>query len=248
MRITAVIQARMDSKRLPGKVLMDLNGLPVIKHIWRRLLKCREIDEVVISWGCTCEKDETRGCMPCIERVTKAFGFMPRIWTGPEYDLVSRHLGAAIATRADAILRITGDCPFVDPWLADDFARKYRAAYPAYDVLANWWPRMHLPDGLDMEIQSVEMLQKIASLKEFPKEEYLGDMVKCGLFKVGSEPSHPTDMSDYRLTLDTQTDYERINRIFAMIGNDEWDWTRIPKELIERMERPDYLNMLGYKP
>lgn len=53
MRIIGLIQARYDSKRLPGKVLIDLNGMPTIKHIWRRLLKCEELDEVLISWGCT---------------------------------------------------------------------------------------------------------------------------------------------------------------------------------------------------
>lgn len=244
MRITAVIQARMDSKRLPGKVLMDLNGMPTIKHIWRRLLKCRKVDQVVISWGCTCEKDETRGCLPCIELVTKAFGFMPRIWTGPELDIVSRHLGAAIATQADAILRITGDCPFVDPVLVDEMAQRYRDMYPACDVMTNWYPKAVWPDGLDLDVQSVEVLQRIAAVKDFPKEEYLGDMLKCGKFKWMVMPYIPEDLSTLRLTLDTIEDHKAISSILQVIGNDSWDWTRIPREMITRQERPDYLS--GY--
>ena len=242
MRIVALIQARMDSKRLHGKVLMDLNGMPTIKHIWRRLLKCKELDEVVISWGCTCAKDETVGCMPCIERVTKAFGFMPRVWTGSELNIVSRHLGAAMATRADAVLRITGDCPLVDPTLADEMVRRYRELWPSCDVLTNWYPKAVWPDGLDMDVQSVEVLQRILSIKDFPKEEYLGDMVKCGLFKWNVMPYPSEDLSSFRMTLDTSADHTALSRILKTIGNDSWNWLDVPLDMLQRQKRPDYLS------
>lgn len=187
--------------------------------------------------------------MPCIERVTKAFGFMPKIWTGPEYDIVTRHLGAAVATRADAILRITGDCPLVDPALADEMVRRYRELWPKCDVLTNWYPKAVWPDGLDMDVQSVEVLQRIAAIHDFPKEEYLGDMVKCGLFKWNVMPYLTEDLSHLRATLDTKDDHAALSRILEAIGNDSWSWLDIPRELMQKQKRPDYLSgALGVKP
>lgn len=147
-----------------------------------------------------------------------------------------------MATRADAILRITGDCPFVDPWLADDMVRHYRDSWPKTDVLTNWYPKAVWPDGLDMDVQSTEVLQKIASIPDFPKEEYLGDMVKCGKFAWKVMPYLKEDLSHLRLTLDTPSDYQALSRIFEKIGNDEWNWLNIPRDLIVRAERPDYLS------
>ena len=246
MRIVALIQARMDSKRLPGKVLMDLNGMPTIKHIYRRLLKCRQVDEVCISWGCTCEKDEKVGCLPCIAKVTEAFGFMPRIWTGSEHNLVARHLGAAYAMRADAIVRITGDCPLVDPMLVDQAVEQYRANYPRAQVLTNSFPKAWWPDGLDLDIQSIEVLQRIAADKDFPKEEYIGPMLKCGWFTWDVMPYPSEDLSGLRITLDYPSDHEAMTAILKKIGNDCWDWTKIPADLIPQSKRPNYLDRVGY--
>lgn len=242
MRVVALIQARMDSIRLPGKVLMDLNGIPTIKHIWRRLMKCREIDEVCISWGCTCADDRQykEGCQTCIEKITNAFGFMPRVWTGPELNLVARHLGAAVATRADAILRVTGDCPLVDPTLVDEMVAHFRSEYPAVEVLTNWYPKALLPDGLDLDMEMVPVLQTLAADEYAPKEEYLGYMFGRG-FEVRVMPYPKEDLSHLRITLDLQSDHDAISAILRKVGNDTWDWRKIPRDMMPILERPDYL-------
>ena len=123
MKIVAIIQARIGSLRLPGKVLRNLNGTSAIELMLRRLNRSELLDEI-----CVAIPDSTENDILC-SRVA-SLGF--RVIRGSETDVLSRYWIAANATSADTILRLTGDCPFIDPAIVDKAIRKFLAANVDY--------------------------------------------------------------------------------------------------------------------
>jgi len=146
MKVVAVIQARMGSSRLPGKVMMDLCGEPVLSWVVRGCLMAPGVDEVVVATT-TEERDD---------EIEKWCGTRPvGIFRGSETDVLSRFVGAAEKYSADVILRITGDCPFVDPEVIGSVVRLHKKTGAPY--VSNIHPRTY-PDGLDVELFTRDLL------------------------------------------------------------------------------------------
>ncbi len=151
LRVVAAIQARMGSTRLPGKALLLLAGRPVIQRIAERLAECREVDLVVVSTSVEGESDP-------IAELAAGIGLL--CVRGSETDLVER-LGRTVAlTGADALVRITGDCPLVDPRLVDEVVGAWRRSGGAVEYVSNVFPPT-FPDGLDVEVVSREVLEHL---------------------------------------------------------------------------------------
>ena len=116
-KTVAIIQARMGSTRLPGKVMKDLCGKPVLEHVIRRVSRMKEIDEIVIATT----------CMPqdiVIEELSERLSV--KCFRGSENDVLSRYYFAAMDNIADHIVRITSDCPLFDPAVGDSVVRFYQ--------------------------------------------------------------------------------------------------------------------------
>src|SRR5213595_2820514 len=116
MKITAIVQARMGSTRLPGKVLMDLGGLPVLSRVIRRLQRATLVNEVAVATTVSAKDDDiVKACNDC----------GVRYFRGSEEDVLNRYLKAGEQFQAGAIVRITSDCPLIDSELVDDVIRVF---------------------------------------------------------------------------------------------------------------------------
>ena len=123
MRVVALVQARMGSTRLPDKVMKPIGGVPMIELLLARLARSREIDQIVVATSV-----DTRN-RPLVEHV-RTLGYACE--QGSENDVLDRYVQAAKGHQADVVVRITGDCPLVDPGLVDEAIRRFKAANVDY--------------------------------------------------------------------------------------------------------------------
>lgn len=210
-RVVAAIQARMGSTRLPGKVLRLIAGRPMIGWMAERLRRCREVDEVVIST--TLEARDTP-----VAEFAAAMG-VPCV-RGSEQDLIERLLRTAHAHRADALVRLTGDCPFVEPVVVDALVRAFRSE-PRVDFVTNNAPPS-FPHGLDAEVLPTATLEHLdQTVRDAYHREWIPLYVKAHsddlriINVAGVE-----DLSFHRWTVDYSEDLEFAERVFAALGRD----------------------------
>jgi spore coat polysaccharide biosynthesis protein SpsF len=218
MRVVAIIQARMGSTRLPGKVLKDLGGETVLARVVKRTRRATLVDEVVVATSVLPGDDAiARECE----------GLKVACFRGDELDVLDRYYRAAQKFAADAIVRITADCPLIDPELIDATIRsrlEQKADY-ASNALARSYPR-----GLDVEAFTADALERAwSAAKEgyhrIHVTPYLYENPK--LFKVISTAGE-TDYSQYRWTLDTPEDLELMRAIYKHFGNrDSMRWIEV---------------------
>ncbi|MDC0329019.1 NTP transferase domain-containing protein, partial [Candidatus Pelagibacter sp.] len=150
MKVTAIIQARVGSTRLRGKVLKKINGKEIILHLLDRLSSSKKISKIIIAIPNTKENDK-------LCHLLKKNNFL--IFRGSERNVLNRYYECAKKFKSNHILRITGDCPLIDPKLVDELIKKYQAS--KVDYASNVINRT-FPDGMDMEIFSFKSL-KIAN-------------------------------------------------------------------------------------
>ena len=148
MRIVAVVQARMGSTRLPNKVMMKIISVPMIELLLSRLSRSEEIDEIVLATS-----TDPRN-IPLVKHV-ESMGY--RCIQGSEDNVLERFVSAAKACSATYVVRITGDCPLVDPELLDECVRACLSE--KVDYCSNTDPATY-PDGLDIEVVSTRALEK----------------------------------------------------------------------------------------
>ena len=154
MRVVAIIQARLGSSRLPGKVLIELDGMPVLGHVINRAQKISGVDEVVVATTPSDQDDE-------VANYAEQSGVTA--FRGDERDVLTRYRDCAAAMSADAVLRITGDCPLIDPEISGRVVTRFLQG--DIDYVSNFKPPT-FPDGLDTEVFSFDAIdeaQKLAS-------------------------------------------------------------------------------------
>lgn len=208
MRIVAIIQARMGSSRLPGKILMPLAGKPVLQRVVERVRTSQAFDEVVVATS-------DRAIDDIVVQSAPSFG--ATVVRGDEADVLSRFGAAAQATRADAIMRITADCPLIDPDLLAQMVAQFRDGDA--DLVSNCVRRTY-PRGLDAELFSRAALDlMLAEAKSVPHREHVTMFLydHADRFRIESV-EQAEDLSAYRLTLDTQEDFDLLSRIFGAVG------------------------------
>lgn len=211
-RVVAIIQGRMSSSRLPGKILLDLDGQPMLDHVVERVRMAESVDEVIVatttdpSDGPAAELCAQRG-IPC-ER-------------GSLYDVLDRFYQAAKAHRADVIVRVTADCPLVDPQLIDQTVRAFfdTGADFAANRLPPPWKRTY-PIGLDVEVCSFTALETAWREAKAPHERehvlpYLYETP--GRFRV-HVINADEDYGHLRWTVDTPEDLEAVRGLFSLLG------------------------------
>ena len=150
MRINAVIQARTGSTRLPGKVLEDLGGRPVLEWVVRAAQAANQIDTVIVATSTQAGDDS-------VAALAGSLG-VPVV-RGSEDDVLSRFVAALDAHPADAVVRLTADCPLLDPTLIDAVAGAWAAA-PTHDYVSTVLVRC-LPRGLDVELITARALREL---------------------------------------------------------------------------------------
>lgn len=220
MRIVALVQARMGSTRLPNKVMKTIQGIPMIGLLLKRLSTAALIDEVVVA---TSTEPANK---PLIDFV-KSQDF--NVFQGSEYDVLDRFYKAAMIFKADIVVRITADCPLIDPTLADELITEFLKRGD-FDYMTNSLPPSY-PDGLDIEVFTFQALKNAVENAVLPieREHVTGFIVRSGLFRIGNLPYHE-DHSAERWTVDNKEDFQVIESIYKhFLPKTDFGWLEILK-------------------
>lgn len=214
MKTVAIVQARMGSTRLPGKVLMPIDGVPMIELLLARLARSTEVGRIVVATSVDPRND------PLADHV-RALGYACE--RGSELDVLDRFVQAMRANPADIVVRITGDCPLIDPALVDEAVRAFKAS--GADYLCNTAPPTW-PDGLDVEVFSAEALESAGreAHESYDREHVTPYLRTVGRFTQASL-RNPEDWSSLRWTVDEPADFEVISKVFDHFGTRaEFGW------------------------
>ena len=223
MRTVAIVQARVGSTRLPNKVMKPICGTPMIQLLLARLARSQEIDEIVLATS-----EDIRN-QPLISLV-QSLGY--RCVAGSENDVLDRFITAGRFTKADIVVRITGDCPLVDAGLVDLCIREFREKN--VDYLSNTVPPS-FPDGLDTEVFRFSALEITAAetQRPFDREHVTPYLRESGKFSNASV-HNDTDCSGLRWTVDEQVDLNVITNVFKHFAPDiHFSW----QEVLELQDR-----------
>jgi spore coat polysaccharide biosynthesis protein SpsF len=238
-KIVAIIQGRMSSSRLPGKILADIAGQPMLTRVFTRTSWAKTLDEVIFATTTDASDD------PVAEYCD--FSGIP-FTRGSLFDVLDRYYQAASQAKADVIVRITADCPVIDPVLIDDVVKTVISDQSSVDFAANRlpppWSRTY-PIGLDTEVCTFAALKKAwESAKEPQHREHVMPYFYEGVklitenrtLQTGVSPRgfniallhHTTDFGDYRWTVDTPEDLEFVRQVYGRFdGRDDFAWKEV---------------------
>ncbi len=205
--IGAIIQARMGSSRLPNKVLLDLAGKPVLEHIIERVKEAEKIEKIIVA---TSENKQDSQ----IVDLAKKTGIDH--FQGKEEDVLDRFYQTAKFFQLDDIVRITGDCPMIDPEIIDQVIDLYQKEQLDY---ANNSVPSSFPDGLDVEVFSFQALEKAqAEAKLSSQREHVTMYFwqNPEIFKQRTL-KNSVDLSARRWTLDEKQDYQMFKKVFNQL-------------------------------
>lgn len=236
-RVVAIIQGRMSSSRLPGKILADIAGQPMLARVFMRSARAATVVTTVFATTTDASDDP-------VEEYCSFSGIPCR--RGSLYDVLDRYYQAASAEKADVVVRITADCPVIDPDLIDDVVRTLLDN--EYDFVTNRLPppwHRTFPIGLDVEACTFKVLAKAWKEAQEPQHRehampYFYEGVELNTInrtlQTGTSPRgyhvallhHPTDFGDYRWTVDTPQDLEFIRQVYSRFdGRDDFSWREI---------------------
>lgn len=226
MKVVAIVQARMGSTRFPGKVMKPLAGMPMIEVLLKRLSRAREVQQIVLATS----TDERN--LP-LKDLVESLGYTCE--QGSENDVMKRYLDAALKHDADVVVRITGDCPLVDPELVDNMIRQFRTA--GTDYYSNVAPPRY-PDGLDIEVFTVAALQRAFSETDeaYDHEHVTPYLRESGKFSTAADLPQD-DFSSWRWTVDEPADLKIVSRVFSHFSPDIYFSWKAVKEL--QLNRPE---------
>ena len=209
MTNAAIIQARMGSTRLPAKVMKEIKGKTVLSHVIERVRQSKMLDDIIIATT-TLDRDDL------IENEAIKCG--AKVFRGSEDDVLSRYYYAAKENNIDVVARITSDCPLIDPHVVDEITNFYWAGN--YDLVTNAGSDLSqrtYPRGLDTEIFSFAALEE-AFING--REKYQREHVTPYIYENSNKIyyyKNAIDYSRYRWTLDTEEDFELINKIYEKL-------------------------------
>lgn len=232
--IVVIIQARVGSTRLKGKVMRNLAGKSILAHDIERIRQARFINDIIVATT-TKEQDDI------IVKEAQKLGV--KVFRGSEDDVLSRYYNSAKETRADIIVRVTSDCPLIDPGIIDQTIQFYLNS--KYDIVTNAGIEIDIrtfPRGLDVEVFSYEMLRLAY---QYAKENYQREHVTPYLYENRTIGYFCSDLnySMYRWTLDTEADWELISEIYKHLyrGNHNFYYQDI-LDLMDKYPELQYIN------
>jgi spore coat polysaccharide biosynthesis protein SpsF len=221
-RVVAIVQARMGSTRLPGKVLADLAGAPMLARVVDRARRARTLHALVVATTTDPSDD-------AVAELCKGRGY-PCV-RGHPTDVLDRYYQAARQLHAGVVVRLTGDCPLIDPDVIDETVRAFLDADPPYDLVANRLAEGRtFPIGLDTEVCSLEALAAAWREASDPYErEHVFPFIyeQRERFRVLlHRGAH--DHGALRWTVDTAEDLEVIRRVYQHFGGrDDFTWLEV---------------------
>ncbi len=236
-KVVAIIQGRMTSSRLPGKILADIAGQPMLQRVFIRTSRAVTVSQTIFATTTD----------PSDDPVAEYCDFSGIPFTrGSLYDVLDRYYQTAKQTKADVVVRITADCPVIDPALIDDVVNTLlETGEPSFDFVCNRLPPPYhrtYPIGLDAEACTFAALERAWKDAKEPHHRehvmpYLYEGVELSIVNrqrsEGISPRgfrvallhHTTDFGGYRWTVDTPEDLEFIRQVYARFeGRDDFSW------------------------
>ena len=207
--VIAIIQARMRSRRLPGKVLKRAQGKSLLQLELERIARSKLIDKMVVA---TSAKKADDPIMHLAKRLDIAY------FRGSEDDVLDRYYRAAEEFGASTIVRITGDCPLMDPAVVDRVVGFYLKNRKKYDYVSNVHPPT-FPDGMDVEVCSLSALARAwKSARMASEREHVTAYIwkRPRLFRIGNVVNRE-DSSRFRLTVDEPRDLALVRQVFSRL-------------------------------
>lgn len=209
MKTVVIAQARMTSTRLPGKVLKTVLGKPLLAYFIERLQRVSLANQIVIA---TTINATDEPIVDLCRNLSVAFT------RGSEQDVLSRYYDAAVVTGADIIVRVTSDCPLIDPALVDEAIRYFNTNSDRFDYVSNSLAETY-PRGMDVEVFSAHLLREAqfeANLT--PEREHVTPFFYTHpeRYRIG-EIHAPQNLSHHRWTVDTPEDLELIKRLIKTL-------------------------------
>jgi len=203
MKIVAIIQARMGSTRLPGKVMMEINHTPIIGLLINRLSNSKYIDQIVLA---TSDNENNTPLVKYVENL----GY--KVFSGDENDVLGRYFHVAELSKASVVVRITGDCPLIDSSLVDEVIGRFINSNA--DYASNREPPTY-PDGLDVEVVSIKALEEAhkRAKEDFQREHVTPYIINSDTYKK-FYLKNSEDLSAERWTVDEPEDFILVQNIF----------------------------------
>jgi spore coat polysaccharide biosynthesis protein SpsF len=233
MKIGAIIQARMGSTRLYGKVMKEMQGKTVLQHVIERVQQSKLIEEIIIATTVD-ERDNVIA--------SEALRCGVKVFRGSEDDVLSRYYYAAKENGLDVVIRMTSDCPLIDPNIIDEMVEEYLKN--DFDLLSNGGLDQSLrtyPRGLDVAIFSFDILEEAHNNA---KADYEREHVTPYIYenKVVSYYKNDINYSNHRWTLDTPEDFKLIKEIYNNLYKGEHNFYMI--DIINLCEeRPELMEI-----
>ncbi|PWW08345.1 spore coat polysaccharide biosynthesis protein SpsF [Paenibacillus cellulosilyticus] len=234
MSVFIIVQARMTSTRLPGKVLLEVLDKPLLEYQIERLKRVTLADGIIIA---TTDNDTDD---PIVE-LCKRLGV--RYSRGSEDDVLSRYYYAAKQYGANTIVRVTSDCPVIDPDVIDRAIRLFKEGN--YDFVANGLGIRTYPRGMDTEVFTFKALEEafLEAKEAFEREHVTPFIVYRGTRYTLFNEAYSKDCSRHRWTVDTSEDFELIKRIIEHLYKEKNDFTlEDALELLDRHPEWELLN------
>jgi glutamate-1-semialdehyde 2,1-aminomutase len=207
----------MGSTRLPNKVMMPICGVPMIELLLARLARAMELDQIIVA---TSTDPRNQVLIEHVQRLGYACE------QGSENDVLDRYIKAGVAHGADVVVRVTGDCPLVDPALVDECVRQFHLAN--IDYFSNIDPPSY-PDGLDIEVVTMDALVRAAqeSDRGYDHEHVTPYVRESGRFST-TVMRNADDLSGLRWTVDEQSDLEVVRNVFSHFAPDiRFGWGQV---------------------
>ena len=226
MKVVAIVQARMGSTRLPGKVMMSIGGYTLIELLLMRLSESIEVDEIVVA---TSEHTNNKALIDHV----RSLGF--RCEEGSENDVLERYYVTAVKCSADVIIRITADCPLIDSAMVDECVKEFKRS--GVDYFSNNHPES-FPDGLDVEVFSFSALSQAhqEASSSIDREHVTPYIRDCNKFSIGEMVCNE-DHSDKRWTVDEPADFNVVKNVFdSFLPNVNFSWLEVLKLFNSRPE------------
>ena len=224
-RTLAILQARMTSSRLPGKVVEPIEGAAMVLRQLERVSRAATLDQIVVATSDDPSDNELA------DLVTQA-GYL--VFRGDLHDVLARFVGVIDAFQPEVVVRLTADCPLISPRVIDLVVEQYHTSQADY-VSNTMVPTF--PDGLDVEVVAADVLRSVAAMSQDPDER---EHVTLGVYRRVDDYAienviDPTgrDNSELRWTVDNKDDLEFVRQVFAELGADPFDYDEV-LELLEK--------------
>lgn len=208
MRTIGIIQARMGSTRLPGKIFKPILGQPMLALMIERVKRASSLDAIIVATTDKNEDDATA-------ELAKKCGV--GVFRGSEQDVLNRFYGAAKESQANIVMRLTGDCPLMDPMVIDAVVAHFQEARGAIDYCGT---PSNYPEGLDTEIFNFSVLEEAVREARLPSErEHVTPYIKNHPERFKSEiwREGESDNSFMHWSVDTPADFDFVTKIFEQL-------------------------------